>query len=90
MNLEGVGEKQTEGDCLFHVAVDSSQGPTHHVHHVPGTRSTQAKREKKAEKMCIKQMSDLTQIFQQQRLENKKLEKLFSDSKRKSCTIPGR
>jgi hypothetical protein len=37
--------------------------------------------------MDMKQMSDLTQIYQQQCLENKKLEKFFSYSKRKSLQL---
>jgi predicted RNase H-like nuclease (RuvC/YqgF family) len=50
-------------------------------------RSTQAKKDKKSEKVYMKQMSDLTQIVQKQHIENKKLEKLLSDSKRKSLQL---
>jgi hypothetical protein len=35
MNLEGVGEQQTEGERLFPVATDSSHSPTRPVPHTP-------------------------------------------------------
>jgi hypothetical protein len=35
VNLEGVGEGQTEGERLLPVTADSPQGPTHPVHHAP-------------------------------------------------------
>jgi hypothetical protein len=43
----------------------------------------QSKKDIHAEKEYLKQMSELANIVQQQRLENKKLEKLFLDSKNK-------
>jgi predicted RNase H-like nuclease (RuvC/YqgF family) len=47
------------------------------------SRTSQAKKDKHAKKEYLKQMSELAKIVQQQRLENKKLEKLLSDTKRK-------
>jgi hypothetical protein len=50
-------------------------------------RVFQAKKDKKEKKEYLKQMSELAKIVQQQRLENKKLEKLFSDSKRQALQL---
>jgi hypothetical protein len=46
------------------------------------SRASQARKYKKEKKDYLKQMSEMAKIVQQQRLENKKLEKLFSDSQR--------
>jgi hypothetical protein len=54
---------------------------------IPVAHSTQAKKDKKSEKMYVKKISELAQIVQQQHLENKKLENLFSDSKMKSLQL---
>jgi hypothetical protein len=51
------------------------------------SRVSQAKKDKKEKKEYLKQMSELAKIVQQQRLENKKIEKLFSDSKRKAFQL---
>jgi hypothetical protein len=82
VNLEGVGGVQTEGERLFPVASNSSQGPTRPLYCAPkvhGAHYMKAKRDKKAKKMYMTQMSELTQICQQQCIENNKLEKLLSD-----------
>jgi hypothetical protein len=46
------------------------------------SRASQARKEKKEKKEYLKQMSEMAKLVQQQRLESKKLEKLFSDSQR--------
>jgi hypothetical protein len=51
------------------------------------SRTFQAKKDKQAKKEYLNQMSELAKIVQQQRLKNKKLEKLFPDSKRKSLQL---
>jgi hypothetical protein len=51
------------------------------------SRTPQAKKDKQAKKEYLKQMSELEKIVQQQRLENKKLEKPFSNSKRQSLRL---
>jgi hypothetical protein len=50
-------------------------------------RVSQARKDKKEKKEYLKQMSELDKIVQQQRLENKKIEKLFSDSKRQAIQL---
>jgi hypothetical protein len=50
-------------------------------------RVFQAKKDKQEKKEYLNQMSELEKIVQQQRLENKKLEKMFSDSKRQSLQL---
>jgi hypothetical protein len=52
-------------------------------HTVHVARSTQVKKDRRAEKLYLKQMAE----FQHQRLDNKKLEKLFSESKIKSLQL---
>jgi hypothetical protein len=51
------------------------------------SRASQAIKNKKEKKEYLKQMSEMAKIVQQQRLENKKLEKLFSDSKRQDLQL---
>jgi hypothetical protein len=91
VNLEGIGEKQTEGHRLFPVASDSQEklSPPDPPKAPSNTtsKSSQSKKDRKAEKSYLKQMSELAKNVQQQRLENNKLEKLFSDSKKKSLHI---
>jgi hypothetical protein len=87
--LEGLGEKQVEVQQLFLVAAQEEQDPPVSVP-VPSHYSSvvsQAKKDKKEKKEYLKQMSELAKIIQQQRLENKKLEKLFSDSKRQALQL---
>jgi hypothetical protein len=60
----------------------SSPVPSHSSY-----RASQARKNKKEKKEYLKQMSEMAKIMQQQRLENKKLEKLFSDSKRQSLQL---
>jgi hypothetical protein len=82
--LEGLGEKQVEGQRLFPVASQDEQPPPVSAP-VPSQyyfRESQARKDKKEKNKYLKQMSELAKIVQQQRLENKKLEKLFSDYKR--------
>jgi hypothetical protein len=50
-------------------------------------RASQAIKDKKENKEYIKQMSEMAQIVQQKHLENKKLEKLFSDAKRQALQL---
>jgi hypothetical protein len=87
--LEGLGEKQVEGQRLFPVTVQEEQPlpvsvpvPSHY-----SSRVYQSKKDKKEKHEYLKQMPELAKIVQQQRLENKKLEKLFSDSKRQSLQL---
>jgi hypothetical protein len=51
------------------------------------SRASQARKDKKEKKEYLKQMSEMAKIVQQQRLENKKLEKLFSDAKRQALQL---
>jgi hypothetical protein len=51
------------------------------------SRAYQARKDKKEKKEYLKQMSELAKIVRQQRLENKKLEKLLSDSKRQALQL---
>jgi hypothetical protein len=84
VNLEGFGEKQIEGQHIFSVASQEKHVPPVPVpvpsHSSYGT--SQVKKDKHAKKEYLKQMSELAKIVQQLRLENNKLEKLFSDAKR--------
>jgi hypothetical protein len=82
--LEGFGGKQVEVNRLFHVADQDDQPPLLSAP-VPShysSRASQARKDKKENKEYLKQMSEMAKIMQQQCLENKKLEKLFSDAKR--------
>jgi hypothetical protein len=75
------GEKQPEGQCLFHVASDSQEKPAPSMPvQVPSnftSERSQAKKDRHAEKEYLKQMSELANIVQQQHLENRTSEKLF-------------
>jgi hypothetical protein len=51
------------------------------------SRASQARKDKKEKKEYIKQMYEKATIVQQQCLENMKLEKLFSDSKRQALQL---
>jgi hypothetical protein len=51
-------------------------------------RAYKARKDKKEKKEYLKQMSEMAKIVQQQRLENKKLEKLFSNFKRQALQLP--
>jgi hypothetical protein len=51
------------------------------------SKISQAKKDRHAKKEYLKQMSELAKIVQHQCLENNKLEKLFSDSKRKPLQL---
>jgi hypothetical protein len=87
--LEGFGEKQIEGQCIFPVA--SQEEPLSPVSVPVPSRSSsgtpQAQKNKHTKKEYLKQMSELAKIVQDQGLENNKLEKLFSDAKRKSLQL---
>jgi hypothetical protein len=87
--LEGLGETQIEGQRIFPVAAQEDQVtpvpvpvPSH-----SSSRTSQAKKDKQTKKEYLKQMSELAKFVLQQHLENKKLEKLFSDSKRQSLQL---
>jgi hypothetical protein len=87
--LEGFGEKQVEGHRFFPVEAQYDQPPFASVP-VPShssSRTSQAIKERKEKKEYLKQMSEMAKIIQQQLLENKKLEKLFSDAKNKSLQL---
>jgi hypothetical protein len=79
--LEGIGEKQTEGHCVFPVASDSQekQSPPEPPKSLSNSasKSSQAKKDWQAEKAYLKQMSELAKNAQQHCLENKKLKKFF-------------
>jgi hypothetical protein len=60
----------------------SAQIPSHY-----SSRASQAREDKKDKKEYLKQMSEMAKIIQQQHLENKKLEKLFSDSQRQALQL---
>jgi hypothetical protein len=49
--------------------------------------ASQARKDKEEKKEYLKQMSVMAKIVQQQRLENKRLEKTFSDSKRQALQL---
>jgi hypothetical protein len=51
------------------------------------SRDYQARKDKKEKKGYLRQMYELAKILQQQRLKNKKLKKLFSDSKKQSLQL---
>jgi hypothetical protein len=51
------------------------------------SRVSQGKKYKKEKKEFLNQMSELAKIVHQQRLENKKFEKLFSDIKRQALQL---
>jgi hypothetical protein len=63
VNLEGTGEKQTEGHNLFPVASDSQEKLSpHEPHKVPSnntSKRSQAKKDQQAEKAYLKQMSEM-------------------------------
>jgi hypothetical protein len=91
--LEGFGEKQVEGHWLFPVAAQDDPPPRPPVS-VPvpvpshsSSRTSQARKDRKEKKEYLKQMSEMANIIQQQRLENKKLEKLFSDAQKQSLQL---
>jgi hypothetical protein len=87
--LEDLGGKQFEVQLLFPVA-DQEEQPPHVSVPVPSyssSRVSQAKRDTKEKKEYLKQMSELAKNVQQQRLENKKLEKQLSDSKRQALQL---
>jgi hypothetical protein len=87
--LEGFGGKQVEGHRLFPVAAQDDQ-PSPVPAPVPShssSRDSQARKDRKKKKEYLKQMSQMAKIVQQQRLENKKLKKLFSDAKRQSLPL---
>jgi hypothetical protein len=85
--LEGFGGKQIEGQRLFPVTSQEEhvpppmpaplQLPSH-----SSSMTSQSKKDKHTKKEYLKQMSELDNIVQHQHLENKKLEKLFSDAKK--------
>jgi hypothetical protein len=87
--LEGLGEKQVEGQRLFPFSAQEEQDPPAYVPVPPhsSSRASQARKDKKEKKEYLNQMSELENIIQQQRLENKKPEKRFSDSKRQSLQL---
>jgi hypothetical protein len=64
--LEGLGEKQVEGQRLFHVAAKedpplvSAPVPSH-----SSSRASQARKDKKERKGYLKQMSEMAKIVQQ-------------------------
>jgi sensor histidine kinase YesM len=51
------------------------------------SRASKSRTDKKEKKWYLKQMSEMAKKVQQQRLENKKLEKLFSYAKRKALQL---
>jgi hypothetical protein len=53
------------------------------------SKTSQSRKERKEKKDFLKQMSEMAKIMQQQHLENKKLDKLFSDAKRHSRQLSG-
>jgi hypothetical protein len=67
---------------IEHPPLVSAPVPSH-----SSSRAFQAIEDKKEKKEYLKQMSEMAKITQQQRLENKKLEKLFSDSKRQALQL---
>jgi hypothetical protein len=88
-NLEGFGEKKIEGQDIFPVASLEEPAPPVFVP-VPAhssSKTSQSKKERHSKKEYLKQMLELAEFVQCQNLENKKLEKLLSDSKRKSLQL---
>jgi hypothetical protein len=74
--LEGFGEKQVEvHDCFLWLLKMISPPFSSPVPPPPSSRASQARKDKKEKKEYLKQMSEMAKIVQQQRLENKKLEK---------------
>jgi hypothetical protein len=51
------------------------------------SRSSQARKDRNEGKKYLKQMSEIVKVVQQQRLEKKKLEKLFSDSQKQALQL---
>jgi hypothetical protein len=51
------------------------------------SRTSQARKDRKEKKEYLKHMSEMSKIMQQQRLENKKLEKLFSGEQKQSLQL---
>jgi hypothetical protein len=87
--VEGFGETQIEEQRLFPVASQEEHVPpvSVPVRSHSSFRASRAKKDKHAKKEYIKQISELANIAQDQRLENKKFEKCFSDAKRKSLQL---
>jgi hypothetical protein len=80
--IEGFWGKQVEGHRLFPVAAQDDNPPlSAPVQSHSSSRASQARKDKKEKKDYVKQISEMAKIVQQQHLENKKLEKLFSDAK---------
>jgi hypothetical protein len=89
VNLEGFGGNQIERQHIFPVAYQEEPAPPAPIQ-LPSnssSRTSQAKKDRHVKKEYLKQMSELAKIVQQQRLKNKKVEKLFSDFKRKSLQL---
>jgi hypothetical protein len=69
--LEGLGEKQVEGQRLFPVSAQDDQLPpvSAQVTSHSSSRASQARKDKKEKKEYLKQMSEMAKIVQQQCLE---------------------
>jgi hypothetical protein len=80
--LKGLMKKGLrDSDCLLWLLKRNPPPVSAPVPSHSSSRASQAMKDKKEKKEYIKQMSALAKIFQQQRLENKKIEKLFLCSK---------
>jgi hypothetical protein len=83
--LEVLRGEQVAGHRLFPVAAQDYQPSPVSSH--SSSRTSQARKDRKENNEYLKQISDMAKIVQQQRMENKKLEKLFSDAKKKSLQL---
>jgi hypothetical protein len=87
--LEGLGENRfKDSDCfLWLIKMISPPPVSSPVPSQSSSRTSQARKDKNKNKEYLKQMSKMAKIVQQQRLKNKKLKKLFSDSQRQALQL---
>jgi hypothetical protein len=77
-----VKNRLRDSDCFLWMLKSNTPPVSASVPSHSSSRASQARKDKKEKREYLKQMSKMAKIVQQQRLENNKLEKLFSDSKR--------
>jgi hypothetical protein len=88
--LKGLGKYRLKDSDCFLWLLKRNTPPAPPPVPVPShssSRASQTRKDKEEKTLYLKQMSEMAKIIQQQCLENKKLEKLFSDSKRQALQL---
>jgi hypothetical protein len=83
-----VKDRLRDSDCFLWLLKRNSPSPVSApVPSHSSSRASQARKDKKKKKEYLKKMSELAKIVQQQRLEDKKYENIFSDSNRQALQL---